>query len=232
MNDTPGSRLKHQIELSGIRKKDFAYLMGIIPTSLSRILTDKAPLSSPMAIKAASILGIDPNYLLCKTDDFVGYDEWHDFGIYYNQSLYSSALLKFIRDTHMFWITERISFNEGNRIDTVDVYNDKFHFNEHVITRIELLKKIEECPNEVEHIYTFSTSLGGVGPGCELGQLNSKQIRKLATLQAVTIKNYIEMLIGEEIEIYASTSNKFEIDGAIDFHNRSLKNGINQEESE
>lgn len=87
--DTPASRLRNLIEMKGIKMRDFANLSGVTPTTLSRVLNEKQPISSKYLARLSDLLGVSKEYIMCQTD------------IPYENSV-SAEMLSFSRQWHRF----------------------------------------------------------------------------------------------------------------------------------
>lgn len=68
---TPGSRLKDLIENRGYKMKNFAEESGIIPTTLSKFVNNKLPMSNKYIRRAAELLDVTEEYLKCESDDMI-----------------------------------------------------------------------------------------------------------------------------------------------------------------
>lgn len=66
---TPSERLKSLIELHAFKMKDFAEISGVYPTTLSRYVNGKQAIPLHYIKKAADILNVTPEYILCESDD-------------------------------------------------------------------------------------------------------------------------------------------------------------------
>lgn len=61
--NTPGKRLSLLIEESGLKVKKFAELSGVVPTTLSKFLNDKSPMSDKYIRRAAKLLDTTYEYI-------------------------------------------------------------------------------------------------------------------------------------------------------------------------
>ncbi len=64
-----GDRLRDLISRRAIKMKQFAKLSGVYPATLSRYLNNKMPISEKYAKKAAELLFVSADYIMCRTDD-------------------------------------------------------------------------------------------------------------------------------------------------------------------
>ena len=60
----PGEMLKDEIEARGIKKKDFAAAIGLLPQHLSELFNGKRTINALLALKLEKELGIDAEYWL------------------------------------------------------------------------------------------------------------------------------------------------------------------------
>lgn len=70
----PGGILAEQLEYLGISARDFAHRLGVTSTSLNRILEEKVPITTEMALRISEALPGPkaPTWLLLQSD----YDAW------------------------------------------------------------------------------------------------------------------------------------------------------------
>ncbi|MBQ7984205.1 MAG: HigA family addiction module antidote protein, partial [Bacteroidales bacterium] len=57
----PGIGLEMELEQRGIKQKDFAKQIGMLPSNLNRIIKGKSPITENIAEKLEKSLGIDKN---------------------------------------------------------------------------------------------------------------------------------------------------------------------------
>lgn len=70
MNNTnSGARIEDLLKRKGWKKNKFASYLGISVSTLSRILSEKQPLSERLASKMAEALNVSVNYILCSSED-------------------------------------------------------------------------------------------------------------------------------------------------------------------
>lgn len=70
----PGGVLAEELEYLGVSARDFARHIGVAPSSVTRILNEKGPITPEMAVKiSAALTGPDPSTWLAMQAD---YDVW------------------------------------------------------------------------------------------------------------------------------------------------------------
>lgn len=70
----PGGILAEELEYLGVSARDFARHIGVVPSSVTRILNEKGPITPEMAVKiSAALTGPDPSTWLAMQAD---YDAW------------------------------------------------------------------------------------------------------------------------------------------------------------
>lgn len=70
----PGGILAEELEFLGISARDFARHIGVAPSSVTRILNEKGPITPEMAVRiSAALTGPDPSTWLAMQAD---YDAW------------------------------------------------------------------------------------------------------------------------------------------------------------
>lgn len=70
----PGGILAEQLEFLGISARDFARHIGVAPSSITRILNEKGPITPEMAVRiSAALPGPEPPTWLALQAD---YDAW------------------------------------------------------------------------------------------------------------------------------------------------------------
>lgn len=67
----PGEILAEELEYLGVSARDFARHIGVAPSSVTRILNEKGPITPEMAVKiSAALTGPDPSTWLAMQADF------------------------------------------------------------------------------------------------------------------------------------------------------------------
>ena len=67
----PGEILAEELEQLGVSARDFARHIGVAPSSVTRILNEKGPITPEMAVKiSAALTGPDPSTWLAMQADF------------------------------------------------------------------------------------------------------------------------------------------------------------------
>ncbi len=70
----PGGILAEELEFLGVSARDFARHIGVAPSSVTRILNEKGPITPEMAVRiSAALTGPDPSTWLAMQAD---YDAW------------------------------------------------------------------------------------------------------------------------------------------------------------
>ena len=72
------NRIRTLLQERKLSEKDFAIQIGIAPTSLSRVLNGRSPLSKKNLKRVCDYFGVHEDYILGKSDERISQYE-HDF---------------------------------------------------------------------------------------------------------------------------------------------------------
>lgn len=224
------TRLKQLLKAERISNKDFAFKCDISPMTLSRILNNKIPLSEKMLEKFATQLYVSPEYILGKTDMF--YNETDEISSQFTleQENYVRDNLFYILAVLGTHITEIIVIDNQtyHRTPNGSFYRDECVNPDDVLTPFDeynIEYFVNQSPNEVKHYF-------------ELRQYNKPIISMTPEEFDSHVDGILNIIAIHHNSMFKSTAEpyiKFQpsrLEKVIDIHNRSLKNGINQEESE
>ena len=132
--ETSSSRLRALIERRGYRMGAFAEMSGVTPTTLSKFVNGSRNMSVKYINRAAELLGVTPEYLLCESDEmipakYLGRDQSAEMLVYNAQQyvfeMMQELLTRMEVDTiHMISIAGKKYIKSGQYYHTVDGDSD------------------------------------------------------------------------------------------------------------